>query len=416
MIDMEASHRKRVRARSRDEIMPLIDLCKRGHLFEVQEWIAAGKPVNLPYNDPKCQRLLSPLEIAIDNGFHSLVAVLLEGGAIQEPEGWGMPVYRAIRQKRMDLIELMVAHGLDMSEVDMHNVFDTWEPAMMEYFIEKGADPEANCAMGFALCERIRTALRIYKKYKDRFPGFQEQANIALRHHSAEGNLKWISLMLWLGADPYAPGRKDWEKTSDDKWFKYSAVGFAAYYGNLEAFDLLTKKRYDADHPDLVSVLMHATTDKCVAMVAKILEKGVNLAKRAKKVSSILQGHLTYLDSCSFWDMSQDKRRNLDTEKARNVMKAIYLLAKHGVRWRPDAHNIKSARRTLLKMAPDYTAEFVWIMSKYKACKKADLVELLRTPGISEHVSMYGSRIRELLAAMGEGDDGTTNTKEDNSQ
>ena len=97
-------------------------------------------------------------------------------------------------------------------------------------------------------------------------------------------------------------------------------------------------------------------------------------------------------------------------------MKAIYLLAKHGARWRPDAYNIKSARRTLLKMAPDYTAEFVWIMSKYKACKKANLAELLRTPGISDHVSMYGSRIRELLEAMGEGDDGTTNTKEDNSQ
>ena len=98
--------------------MPLIDLCKKGHLFEVQQWVADGKPVNLPYDDPKCRRLLSPLEIATDMGFHSLAAVLLDGGAIQEPEGWGLPIYKAIRQKRRDLIELLVDHGQDVAEVE----------------------------------------------------------------------------------------------------------------------------------------------------------------------------------------------------------------------------------------------------------------------------------------------------------
>ena len=31
-----------------DEIKPLIDLCKAGKLFDVQEWITSGKPVNPP--------------------------------------------------------------------------------------------------------------------------------------------------------------------------------------------------------------------------------------------------------------------------------------------------------------------------------------------------------------------------------
>ena len=166
---METTLRRCLRARSREEIMPLIDLCKKGHLFEVQQWVADGKPVNLPYDDPKCRRLLSPLEIATDMGFHSLAAVLLDGGAIQEPEGWGLPIYKAIRQKRRDLIELLVDHGQDVAEVDMHEVFNTWEPDLMEYFIEMGADPEADNALASALCGRIRTALRIYKKFKGQF-------------------------------------------------------------------------------------------------------------------------------------------------------------------------------------------------------------------------------------------------------
>ena len=33
------------RAETYEEIKPLIDLCKAGKLFEVQEWIASGKTV-----------------------------------------------------------------------------------------------------------------------------------------------------------------------------------------------------------------------------------------------------------------------------------------------------------------------------------------------------------------------------------
>jgi hypothetical protein len=73
------------RSKIYEEIRPLIDLCKRGDLFAVQEWIAAGKPVNPPLKESG-NRLKSPLEIAIDLGFHSMVKILLEGGAdINEP-------------------------------------------------------------------------------------------------------------------------------------------------------------------------------------------------------------------------------------------------------------------------------------------------------------------------------------------
>jgi hypothetical protein len=71
-----------------EEIKPLIGLCKAGKLFEVQEWIGSGKPVNPPPSVSGYKRK-SPLEIAIDLGFHSLVKVLLDGGAdINEPRYW----------------------------------------------------------------------------------------------------------------------------------------------------------------------------------------------------------------------------------------------------------------------------------------------------------------------------------------
>jgi hypothetical protein len=379
--------------------MPLIDLCKKGHLFEVQQWVADGKPVNLPYDDPKCRRLLSPLEIATDMGFHSLAAVLLDGGAIQEPEGWGLPIYKAIRQKRRDLIELLVDHGQDVAEVDMHEVFNTWEPDLMEYFIEMGADPEADNALASALCGRIRTALRIYKKFKGRFPSFQEQANIALRFHSSEGNLKWVSLMLWAGADPYAPGRRSLTEPAEDNYPDYSAVRNAADYGQMEAFKLLTKKKFDPDAPENFEMMEYASTDKDVELVELLISMGVDFAKHAKEMSKVMHSLITSLDWHGSWGVVQE-RGSIDNDRARNSMKIILMLARRGVRWTPSKDGIDRARRALLKMAPDYAAEFVWIMSKYKACKKADLIELLRTPSISGHVAMHGGRIDELLEAM----------------
>lgn len=395
-----SAKRRRLRARSREEIMPLIGLCKKGHLFEVQQWIADGKPVNLPYDDPKGRRLFSPLEIAVDLGFHSLVAVLLDGGAIQEPEGWGLPIYKAIRQKCQDLIELLVDHGQDVAEVDMHEVFGTWEPNLMEYFIEKGADPQVDNALASALCRRIRTTLRIYKKYKDRFPGFQEQANIALRFHSSEGNLKWVSLMLWVGADPYTPGRRNLEEPVEDNYPDYSAVRFAADYGQLEAFKLLTKKNFNPDAPENFEMMKYASTDKDVELLELLVAKGVDFTKHSKEMSEVMHSLITSLDWHRGTWSSPHKRRSIDTDRARNSLKIIHMLARRGVCWTPNQDGIDRARKTLLKMASDYAVEFVWIMAKYKACKKTHLVELLRTDSISGHVAMHGGRITELLESM----------------
>ena len=179
------------------EIKPLIALCKAGKLFDVQGWIASGKPVNTPPIPSKGRRGKSPLEVSIDTGFHSLVEVLLDGGAIIEPEGWDSPMNRALKARRFDIVKLLVAHGFDPRSVNMEQVFDSWDPEIMSYFIDAGADVESGNPFAYALCNRIRTALGVFKRYRERFPSLEEQANIALRHHCKEGNTKWISLMLW---------------------------------------------------------------------------------------------------------------------------------------------------------------------------------------------------------------------------
>ena len=111
------------RAASLEELAPLFDLCKAGKLFDVQRWIEEGKPVNPPAEKRKHGKFKSPLLVAIDRGFHSLADVLLQGGAVQEPDDVDSPMSRAIGMKRRDLVELLVEYGYRPESVEMTWVF-----------------------------------------------------------------------------------------------------------------------------------------------------------------------------------------------------------------------------------------------------------------------------------------------------
>lgn len=54
-----------------DEGKQLLQLCKAGKLFEVQEWIEAENSISLP-----AELRSTPLDVAIDKGFDSLVELL----------------------------------------------------------------------------------------------------------------------------------------------------------------------------------------------------------------------------------------------------------------------------------------------------------------------------------------------------
>jgi len=77
------------------------------------------------------------------------------------------------------------------------------------------------------------------------------------------------------------------------------------------------------------------------------------------------------------------------------------MLVRHGARWEPkDRKEIDFARSCLLKMTPDYTMEFIWIMTGYYACSSESIEQLLRTPSIRSLVSHHLPRIGEMKEAF----------------
>ena len=390
------------RAKSVESIEPLMEMCKTGKLFDVQEWVAAGNPVNPPPLPTKGHRKKTPLQIAIELGFHSLVEVLLKAGAVLEPDDWRSPMSMALTQRRFDLIKLLVAHGYDPTSIDMKEVFQTWDPEIMEYFIDLGADVEGGNPLAYALCNRIQTSLRILKRDRDRFPSFQEQANIALRHHAKEGNLKWVSLLLWAGADPYARGDESWQHESRDGDSGLSALGFAALYEHFDVFDL-KQVRLKPDEPELQHVLTYACDGQGMELLKRLLELGVDPNDQANGGSSAVQ-HALVMMGWSLRMYTWERETNIDSSSSRERMKAIHVLAKSGARWAPQGRSeLNSARQSLVRLVPDYTVEFVWIMQKYQACCRETIQRLIDTPKMRTHIKGRRTRIDQLLGHWEEG-------------
>lgn len=375
------------RAADYEEVRPLVALCRVGKLFEIQEWIANAKPVNPPVPTGR-RRGRSPLEVAVELGFHSLVKVLLEAGAVDDNREHEALIYDAIHRRRFDLIELFIANGFDAASVDMTAVLESWEPGTMQYFIEKGASLQSGLPIAKAFCGRVRTALKIYKSYRESIPSLQEQANIALRYHCKEGNLKWVSLMLWAGADPYAPGVSDPEEEHTEGDEGLSALGFAALYRHYEIFGLKQIK-LDPTHPQLARLIGYLSGEGGADLLLRLLKAGVNPNISDAEGCPAIQSHLSRLGWLlpSYWSFEREDGK-IDTERDREAIKAIHLLAMHGAKWKPeDTREINYARKGLLKVKPDYTIEFVWIMSKYQAAELSTVEKLLSTPTIKRHLA-----------------------------
>jgi hypothetical protein len=105
---------------------------------------------------------------------------------------------------------LAVHYGANTASVTFYDVLLSWDKRIMAFFLERGADFIGDLSCAHAFHERIRTApgvdLDCKRRWPERPPQLQEQADVALRQHCHDGNVKWVSLLMWSGADPTSIG------------------------------------------------------------------------------------------------------------------------------------------------------------------------------------------------------------------
>jgi Ankyrin repeats (3 copies) len=187
-------------------------------------------------------------------------------------------LWHSLSLKRLDFIQLLVTYGAQLSSVPFIEVLRIWEPTIIRFFLDHGADFVQGSPFAVAFGERIRTAIAAWRECREKHPEFasqlQEQADRALRHFCEKEDLKWVSLLMWAGADPRSSGPTldDDDEDLDDPASR-TAIAAAAYAKNLQ---ILKRLKPDTELDDLNTLLTNAATFGRVDSVRYLLELGAN--------------------------------------------------------------------------------------------------------------------------------------------
>ncbi len=344
-----------------EESKALLDLCRTGRLYDVEKWIASGKSLRVT---PECKKTV--LQIALETGFHSMVELVVRNETDQEVKNEALRC--AVAQTQLDFVQLLLAHGADLKSVPLADVLFSWNPRLIRFFLARGADPIGGAPFAQAFRAKIRTAIGPFLECKRAHPELadqlQEQADCALRHFCSEGNLKWVSLLMWAGADPRTKGPvlgKDY--TNDPDCFT-TALEEACYAENV---DVLKKVKPDLGHDDLTPLIHHAALLARKENLEYLLELGANPNDKPNGGSSALD---TALSGLSFARLDPYGGKRLKSKyDVSTALDCVRELLAHGAIWSADdTYHVSSLRRTLLDCEPNVAIELLQLFRKYNSC------------------------------------------------
>ena len=141
-------------AATQDDLKPLLDLCRAGRLYSVEDWIRSGKPVqSRPGPGGRSRR--TALQVTINARFHDLALLLLCNGYQLRLEAQN-PLDQALELRAWELVELLLRWGADPQTVTPSTVLETYQSELMQRFWELGVDYAKDHALAECLASNTR--------------------------------------------------------------------------------------------------------------------------------------------------------------------------------------------------------------------------------------------------------------------
>lgn len=364
-----------------DELRKLLDLVNQGKLFGLQEWIAAGKP--LQFDEVMGSRRYL-LEEAIRTGFHSVVEVLLRAG------GWSTEdlthsLEFARDRSRYDISELLEKFGARGKELDFPTACEKLDLSTAERLLRSGFDPNKENDFARVLSEvKAKPLIGFYKNHRAEFPVLDDQAAIALRIAVCNNQVRGAALLVWAGADPFrlAPDNLD-------EFFPFDAEkhswGTAAEDAVWRADPQMLKALHLKPTPEQAVALLNATTYKHNVVLFKTFLAGIpreQLNHTGRKSCEALE------DLVGRWPdenlMTRIPNEHGNVEK----LQCIELLLDAGARWNPPVEELKGDRRNLLRHDAKYIVQLIrLLLYTPNAADISHVLELCRSQSLVEKIA-----------------------------
>jgi hypothetical protein len=233
-------------------------------------------------------------------------------------------------------------------------------------------DLETDQTIAKAFRDKQREFLGIYMGLRDKVPSARKQAAMALRHHAEEGNLKWVSLLLWAGADPRlrVPRIDDrvWDEPDEE-----TALSAAILYGRVE---IVKKMGVNRERDDMTSLLDQHFIYPKPELIELLLRKGAD-------VTRVSQEPIESIISSFCW--SRDTTFSLNPTGTEEALRCMELLGPNGLRWAPtDRWRITRLRKTLSRISSYQAIQYLQRIAKSGVMDQPMFTELMRTPKMKE--------------------------------
>ena len=363
-----------------EEAEQLLRLCREGRLFELQAWAAAGKSLSVPTHYRQ-----TPTRVALNTGFHSLIEFLLRHEKDQSAKD--EVLRQACWSGQRSVMQLALNEGASVCGVSFQDVIETWDRGVAQPFLEHGADPVTNAPFARAFKARVKAALGIFLDCKRARPELAEalqlQADMALRQACQDEDLKWVSLLMWLGANPRAKGLAtddlDTPDALDDPEYQQSALQIAC---RRKEPKILRRLKPDPATDDLRELMAAAasliTTPETVAYLVTL---GADVNDKSDGGSTVLETCLrNFAWREAVWEASYPYRHSIvSASRLGKSLDALGFLLEKGARWTPDDRAIADTRRALYRVDGEGIAAVVKLLRTHHACDDNILTALVRT-------------------------------------
>lgn len=354
-------------------VEPLLGLCAGGKLYEVEAWIADGRPIQFPPpTDRKLRRRSTALQIAVTQRFHSLAGLLLANG--YNPNGDHYEFFTiAARARDYDMVKLLVRFGGNPNSVDFCTVLETCDRELMDLFISVGVDPCRKNAVAHALYFKARPILGFIKQYLHQFPCLKRQIDLALHSFTDRNDLRGIALMLWLGADPHADTPASVEEDDNGYAADSSAFQCALWSAPTEIVTQFLKR--PIPQAKVQKLLSSAPHGKSPALVRRLLQQGANPNHVEEWGYPVLYEFINVM----LWRYGSPS-----TEEIQRGLEALDVVLAAGAKWSPDERQVRSLRRRLAQGDTDVVTGLIELLRKHQGIPPSQLHDLTRTPSVQK--------------------------------
>ena len=373
-----------------EEWKEFLGMVRHGMLFEVIEWLDAGKPSLRPE-----RKFTSAFESAILAPNLSMTQVLWERAWQEQWE-----VHRALSSMTWEnpskvvlryLLEagcpieglsgrrLCLTHDLDLIRLGIDREVDMLEPdGWASAFIQVGSRP----------------LIHFYLEQRDRIPGLRNDAVYALCKAIKESRLRAIALLRWAGVDPLgkAPRYEDWDD-SEESWTGFPALCLSYSQKPLEILKLLKLKPTVSQWFELVGSMTHGCGEALNEVLSIMPDPMAVMRQHPADAGRLLKDVLRSICWSGLWNPKRDEQR---------VEFCIKLLDE-GVRLRwDDVDDINQTRRYF------YRSEQKKLIFRVlrRAAELADstdreqLIQLINKPKMRELTIQHEPEIMVLLGLL----------------